>query len=406
MAAALLLASLMSSGIGLVFVVAATVRTLLDPPLRRRALAVVPPLAAYLVWYAWAGHGPVDDPGHIAPPLEIARFVARGVAHSTAAVTGIESSALGQDTSRVSASSLRWLRSAGRRSCIGHGPSRRPRPWRSSPSTSWPGPVRAHLDFDYAVISRYVYVAGFLLALALADVLELLRERIGPERARHVLWAVVRRLRVRLRDARERRASEGDAGRLPRLRPTARARSSRSRGSTTASRWVDPQSGYGVMPPVHLLVTTVEAHGSPTQDRFFPSVARTPPPAAYEEALLVLVGDRFRVEPASALASAPVAVEVGEVVDAKVVRRDDCLVITAAGPRPSATLLGPDGARFRLSARAQRADHRGPRPRATARHADRRRPDALARRSTSSSRTSARCRPLDSGSSWPAHRAR
>ena len=105
------------------------------------------------------------------------------------------------------------------------------------------------------------------------------------------------------------------------------------------------------MPPVHLLVTTVEAHGSPTQDRFFPSVARTPPPAAYEEALLVLVGDRFRVEPVSALSSAPVAVDVGEVVDAKVVRRDDCFVITAAGPRPSATLVGPDGARFRVSAR-------------------------------------------------------
>ena len=114
--------------------------------------------------------------------------------------------------------------------------------------------------------------------------------------------------------------------------------------------WVDPQSGYGVMPPVPLLVATIEAHGSPTRDRFFPGVARTPPPAAYEDALLVLVGDRFRVEPALTQPSAPAEAGVGEVVDATVVRRDDCFTITAAGPWPSATLLGPDGGRFRLSA--------------------------------------------------------
>ena len=33
-----------------------------------------------------------------------------------------------------------------------------------------------------------------------------------------------------------------------------------------------------------------------------------------------------------------------------VLERGGCYVITAAGPRPSATVLGPDGSRFRLSA--------------------------------------------------------
>ena len=403
-ASALLLASLMSSGIGLVFVVAASVRTLLDPPIRRRALAVVPPLAAYLVWYAWAGHAPVDDPGHIAPPFEIGRFVARGVAHSTAAVTGINDLPWGETFAGVgflvALIALGWA-------AIVH----RPRPLATASVLAivslyvLAGSVRAQLDFDYALISRYVYIAGFLLALALADALEPLHDRIGPGRTRHVLWAAFLGFGcvfVTLANAGPLRA----AGTTSSTRPTARAPSSRSRRSTTASRWVDPQSGYGVMPPVPLLVTTVEAHGSPTHDRFFPGVARTPPPAAYEEALLVLIGARFRVEPASAPSSAPVAMEVREVVDAKIVRRDDCFMITAAGPLPSATFLGPDGTSFPRVGPPQRADHGGPWPRATARRAYHRRLDGSARRSTSSSRTSgpvtsARLRFEPAGSSSP-----
>ena len=347
-AAALLLASLMSSGIGLVFVVAATVRTLLDPPLRRRALAVVPAIAAYLVWYAWAGHGPVDDPGHIAPPLEIARFVARGVAHSTAVVTGINELPWGKTLAGlaflVALIALGWA-------AIVH----RPRPLATASALAivslyvLAGSVRAQLDFDYALISRYVYIAGFLLALALADALELLHGRIGPGRARHVLWAAFLGFGCVV-------VTLANAGPLRATRDDFLDSADRTRAFVSLAQeyhgeaWVDPQSGYGVMPPVHLLVRTVEAYGSPTHDRYFPSVARTPSPAAREDALLQLVGDRFRAEPSSALASAPVAMDIDEVVDAKVARHDDCVVITSAGPLPAATLLGPDGVRLRLSA--------------------------------------------------------
>ena len=345
--AVLLVASLLSSGIGLVFLVAVPVRALLDPPLRRRALAVVPPLVLYLAWYAWAGHDPVDD-RHVAPPLDIARFVWRGVEYSTAAVTGTNRLSHGVTVAGVgfvaALAALGWAAIA-----------RRPRPLATASLLGivalyvLAGSVRAHLEFDYAVVSRYVYVAGFLLALAVADGLELLRARLGPARPRQMLWiasvavgcVVVTLVNVGpLRGSRDALLDQAD----------------RTRAFVALARqyhgepWVDPTTGYGVMPPVPELVRTVEAHASPTEDRFFPSVARTPSPAAHEEALLVLLGDRFRSEAASAQSSPPVPMKVVDVVDARVVARRDCFTITAAGPRPSATFVGPDGSRFRMSA--------------------------------------------------------
>ena len=50
-------------GMGLFFVVAVAARALVDPSLRSRALAVVPPLVVYLVWFALVGRGAVGDTG-------------------------------------------------------------------------------------------------------------------------------------------------------------------------------------------------------------------------------------------------------------------------------------------------------------------------------------------------------
>ena len=349
---ALLLASLMSSGVGLVFVVAVGVRILLERPLRRRALAVVPPFAAYLAWYAWVGHDPLDEPGHVAPPLEIGRFVARGVAHSTAAVSGMNRLPSGVTLAGIVFVSLL--------AALGCGVAvRRPRPLATAALMSivtlyvLVGSVRAGLDFDYAVISRYVYVAGFLLALALADTLQPLRQHLGSRRRRTLLYTVVLAVGCIF-------VTTLNVGPLRGYRDGFRDQADRTRAFVTLAReyhsepWVDPRSGYGVMPPVQLLVTTVEAHGSPTRDRFFPGVARKPPPAAWEDALLVLVGRRFRVEPASESPAAPLAAEVEAVVDATVVQREDCFVITPAGPLPSTTFRVHDNSRFRLS-----SAHRG-----------------------------------------------
>ena len=343
----LLLASLMCSGIGLVFVVAASVRTLLDPTCRRRALAVVPPLAVYVAWYAWAGHAPVEA-RHVAPAVEIGRFVWRGVSHSTAAVTGLNRLPGGATVAGVAVLAalvaLGWLAL-----------TRRPRPLATAALVALvalyvlAGSVRAHLDFDYATVSRYVYVAGFLLALALADALEPLRERTAAGLGRRLPWVVVVGVGCAL-------VTLANLGPLRAGRDGLLDQADRSRAFITFAKeyhgepWVDPRSGYGVMPPVPSLVALLEAHGTPAPDTFFPGAARMPPPAASEAALLVLVGDRFGVERVSASGSAPAAVELGEVVDADVVERDGCFLIRAAGPSASATFEGPDGVRYRLSA--------------------------------------------------------
>lgn len=59
----LLVAALMSSGMGLFFLVAAFARTLLDPTLRLRTVAVLAPALTYLAWYVTVGHDPVTRPG-------------------------------------------------------------------------------------------------------------------------------------------------------------------------------------------------------------------------------------------------------------------------------------------------------------------------------------------------------
>ena len=345
----LLLASLMSSGIGLVFVVAVGVRTLLDQPFRRRALAVLPPSIAYLAWYAWVGH---DSVGKLASPFEIGWFVVRGVAHSTAAVSGFNRLPSGVTLAGV-AFVLAFV-ALGQAAVL-----RRPRPLATAGLLAivtlyvLAGSVRAQRDFDYALISRYVYVAGFFLALALADGLEPMREHIGPGRRRTVLGRLALAFGCIL-------VTAVGVGPLRGSRDALLGQADRTRAFVTLAReyhrdpWVD-LSGYGVMPPVPLLVRIIDDHGSPTQDRFFPSVARTPPPAAWEDALLLLVGDHFRFEPASEPPSAPLAAELDHVVDAIVVRRRGCFVIKPTGPLPSASFHASDNSRFRLSS------HRGER---------------------------------------------
>jgi hypothetical protein len=212
------------------------------------------------------------------------------------------------------------------------------------------GSVRAQLDFDYAVVSRYVYVAGFLLALALADTLGPLREHLGSGSRRTVVWSTALAIGCAA-------VTVFGIGPLRGSRDAMLDQADRTRAYIALAQeyqgepWVDPRSGSWTMPSVSLLARIVDAHGSPTHDRFFPGVARMPSPAAREDALLLLVGDRFRVEAASPPPSAPLAAEVDEVGDATVVRREDCFVITPAGRLPSATFRLRDSSRLRLSSR-------------------------------------------------------
>ncbi len=348
-ASALLMAALMSSGIGLVFLAAAFVRTLVDPQVRRNVLVAVPPAVAYVVWYAWAGHAPLGQPDHFASAPEIARFVGRGISYSTAAVTGVNRLPMGDVLAGAAFAAalvaLGWAAFVRRQ--------RRPLAIASLLAIVavyvLAGAVRAHLEFEYATVSRYVYVVGFLLALALADVLEPLRVRLEPRRAGAEIWVAF----VLLGSA---FVTLANLGPLRHARDDFLHQADRTRAFVALAEvhggepWVDAQSGYGVMPSVPELVATVERHGSPARDRFFPSIARAPSGAAYEEALLVMLGGNFRFELASEAPFGPLDVALGAIVDATVARRGDCFLVTAVGPRPSATFSGDDGSRYRVSA--------------------------------------------------------
>src|SRR5262245_34184344 len=70
----LLLASLASSGMGVFFLVAVAGRALLDPSLRSRVSAVVPPLAVYGLWFLTLGRQQLEGEDHLWVELGVARF--------------------------------------------------------------------------------------------------------------------------------------------------------------------------------------------------------------------------------------------------------------------------------------------------------------------------------------------
>ena len=89
-ASALLIGSLMSSGIGLFFVVAVAGRTVVDRVFRPRVLAVVTPAGAYLVWHASMGRDAGGDAGDLADPVSVTRFALRGIGFSVEAMVGLD----------------------------------------------------------------------------------------------------------------------------------------------------------------------------------------------------------------------------------------------------------------------------------------------------------------------------
>ena len=88
-ASVLLVAGLAASGLGPFFLVVAAGRTLLDPPLRRFVLAVVPPLAVYVVWFLALGQGTVDEGRRLFIEAGVVGFVVRGIAFSTQQTLGL-----------------------------------------------------------------------------------------------------------------------------------------------------------------------------------------------------------------------------------------------------------------------------------------------------------------------------
>jgi hypothetical protein len=294
-ASVLLLASLASSGMGLFFLAVVAGRTVLDSQLRLRALAVVPPFAAYMLWFALVGSDQVGD-GSVVGELSTVRFAIRGVVHATGAFSGIGRLPDGHLWGLFAFLGLALLVVL--------------RVVRGRPPALAAGcllgvaemyvviafvRVRADPGYDHAISSRYVYVAAFLLVLAVVDLL--------PERGE---WALREsRLKAAVPAALVlllawSTASNVDALRTKRSEFRHAANVTRAFVGLALTRgnepWVDRHVPRGWMPSIAELQRTVARHGSPLEDTLFPGVVEAPGAADEEEALLALAGNAFRVE--------------------------------------------------------------------------------------------------------------
>jgi len=346
-ASVLLLASLMSSGMGLFFLVAAFGRTILNPSLRMRTLAVVPPTAAYLLWYLLLGHEPFRQ-SDLADPLAVVPFVARGIGHSTGAITGLgylpDRDLLAVALFFALLIATVWAVIAGRPLALAAGCL-----FASLAMYTLVGFVRAHHESNFAIRSRYVYVATFLVILAVADWLPELGARMTARPRRRVTItrvlavALVASIVVNIKAlvvTREQFQKRADGTRAYIALALAHG----------DEPWVDPNSVPNGMPPMPLLLTTLERYGSPLRDSLVPGVAKAPGARAYEAALLRMVGDGYRVEPSTPSGGEPVPVRVIETEDLVAAPDGECIRLVDAGRNGAVTVSVPSGIRIRVTA--------------------------------------------------------
>jgi hypothetical protein len=345
-AAVLLLASLMSSGIGLAFLAAASARAVLDPALRPRTWAIVPPAAAYLAWYLTLGQTPVTGPGHLADATAVPGFVARGIGHAVGSFTGLGVAPRG-DLLGVGAFAFALLATAWAVLTM-----RRPPALAAGALLAIGamyliiGVVRAQLPSDFATRSRYVYVAAFLLVIAVADWLPPLRDRTGGRLPRAALSVALSVILVA--------TTVTNVAALQTIRARFQANADLTRAYTALAvthqtePWVDPTSVLPGMPSLPDLVAIVRRSGSPTRDDLIPSVARDPGVPAREAALLRMVGSGFRAEPGGRDSSL-LPVTVTSATHVAIVMGGPCLSLTDFGTDAALSVNVPTGSRLRLT---------------------------------------------------------
>ena len=164
-AAALVVVSLSFSGTGIVFAVAAAIQLVLTPERRRELLWFVPPAIAFLAWYlAFGRFGNHPDPQPTAANVLIdPLYTLWGLSQSVAGLIGV-AGWFGYPLLALSVAALawRWRR---------HGVD----PFAAGIAAGLiafffvAGLTRAQLGWQQAGASRYVYVAGLLWLILLAD---------------------------------------------------------------------------------------------------------------------------------------------------------------------------------------------------------------------------------------------
>jgi hypothetical protein len=348
-ASVLLVGSLMSSGMGLFFLLAAGVRTLFDPAVRRQLLAVAIPAGIYLVWFALVGRDPVGTKHPLVVDLYAVKFAARGIDHSIETFLGLDDL---PDLSRWglllfiglwAVTGLRLIR-------------RRPSPpWLALACLLAIGVmytliafVRARLtEQDFATVSRYVYVAAFFLAFAIVDLLP--RRGSWPRwvsrRAMGLAVVLVAGLVV---------ATKANVDALETGVAPFRYRAEVTRAyvglveAHQGAPWLDEGALWGGVPPPSELRGLIARHGSPLEDELVSHHITAPRATAEEAALLAVVGNRFALLPAT---KAGIPVPLTHRTAQGVVLEEDgsCLRARFSGDAPALAVTVPGGARVRLT---------------------------------------------------------
>ena len=267
--AVLLVASVMSSGIGLFFLVALVARTLVDPALCRRSLVAAPAALIYLTWHAVYGRDAVGDAGELGGPVSVARFVFRGVGHGVEAMVGLDRLPTGRVVGVVVVAVLAAV--AVRRIMRGREQGLALGCLAGLVSMyALIGVVRAELDGDFTISGRYVYVAAFFLILCVADLARVVAFRLPRTRSRTsaalgagavIAWIVA-----------------VNANSLQTVRTQFQHQADLTRAVVELAvehegeAWMNPAAGLPLMPSAHELPDWVRKHGSPRTDAYFPSV--------------------------------------------------------------------------------------------------------------------------------------
>ena len=179
-ATALLTVAVTTSGMGLVFVAAIGLELLLDRTRRRLIYAAVVPAAVYLAWYVALGRSGVAtarNPFTLEALGQVPAFVIQGVGAAGGAITGL-GPIIGLGMAAVVAVVAVWRLLSGRglpartAGCLGG----------IVVLYVLTGLVRAQLVADAALYTRYIYIAGPLLLVALGALLgpDLLAQRWSP----------------------------------------------------------------------------------------------------------------------------------------------------------------------------------------------------------------------------------
>jgi hypothetical protein len=259
-ATSFLLAALMCSGIGLVFLVVFAVRTALDREVGFSAFAIAVPSIAYVAWHIAFRSDAASTDG-LNGPHWVLRFVVRGVGYATGEVLGLGFSPDG----RFLAFALILLLAVATAWAVIKRESR------ALAAGSLLGLVTLYVliglvrvQLDSATRSRYVYVAAFLLALAVADWLPHLSERLkSAPRVRRASFAILA-LGFAVALVANLRAFQDVLGEFDRRADTTRAYVRfvvRGEGSR-------PMHDYpaDVMPPIEPLLAAVARYGCPLEN--------------------------------------------------------------------------------------------------------------------------------------------